>query len=228
MPGKPRDPQNLQRDLQYAVGGTLYHEVFASICPPRLGLRVLEPGCGSGKFGLWYAWRGADTTLLDIDPGVLAYTRALRDLMERTLKADPGVERLSWVRIVEGSIFDLTQLFPQRDFDFVFNEGVSHHFPRLDPRRQDSLNQMVAVTRPGGIVAVMASNAHCPAMMRYAEETRHSYHSMPPTQEPFGDAELFVALTLAGLDALTVKVSSVEDPHDMTRSRTLVGWGRKP
>lgn len=225
MPGKPLDPQNLQRDLGYIVGGTLYHEMWEAICPPRLGLRVLEAGCGSGKFGLWYAWRSADVTLLDLDPGVLAYTRALRDLVERTLQRDPGIHNLSWVQIVEGSIFNLSRLYPDAPYDFVFNEGVSHHFPRSDPRRQESLNQMVKVTRPGGTVGVMVSNAYCPAMMQYAKSTAHTYAGMPPTQEPFGNAELYTALVTAGLDAVTVQVRSVEEPY-LNRARTLAGWGR--
>ena len=225
MPGKPLDPQNLQRDLRYIVGGTLYHQVWEAICPPRLGLKVMEAGCGSGKFGLWYAWRGCGVTLLDIDPGVLAYTRALRDLMEKTLQLDPGIYRLNWIKVVQGSIFDLPLLYPDAPYDFVFNEGVSHHFPRGDPRRQESLNQMVKVTRPGGTVAVMVSNMHCPGMMDYAERTSHTYHSMPPKQEPFDWIELSAALVRAGLDSKTVNVQPVEEEH-VTRARTLVGWGR--
>jgi SAM-dependent methyltransferase len=190
-----------------------------------LGLRVLEAGCGSGKFGLWYAWRSAMVTLLDIDPGVLVYTRALRDLVEKTLQLDPGIYKLNWVKVVQGSIFDLASLYPDAPYDFVFNEGVAHHFPRSDPRRQESLNQMVKVTRPGGTVAVMVSNAHCPGMMDYATQTEHTYAGMPPKQEPFGEAELFIALLDAGLTALTVKVKPVEEPH-LAHARTLVGWGR--
>ena len=225
MPGKPLDPQNLQRDLGYILGGTLYHARFASICAPRLGLRVLEAGCGSGKFGLWYAWRSADVTLLDIDPGVLVYTRALRDLMEKTLQDDPGIHQLSWVKIVEGSIFNLSRLYPDAPYDFVFNEGVPQHWPSSDWRRQHSINQMVAVTKPCGVVCVMGSNGLCPDMVQYAQQVSHTYSHMPNRQQPWLPEELVRRMERAGLRG--IEVAPVE-ASEWEKSRLLVGWGRKP
>ncbi len=120
---------------------------------------------------------------------------------------------------------DLSNQFSVNRFDFVYCEGVMHHWPREDPRRQGGFDQMVAVTKPGGIVAHMASNAHCPAMMEYARTIKHTYEDMPETQTPFSMAEIAECLKKAGLT--DIHVAPVESP-DWARARTLVAWGRKP
>ena len=226
-PGKPITPKGLARDLEYVLEGTIYHEAFYDVCPPREWLQVLEPGCGSGKFSAAYALRGADVVSLDIDPGVIEYTWALFREMASWAREHPAsfphyTGALMTIQV--GSIHELTTLFPKERFDFVFNEGVPHHWPREDPRRQGAIDQMAAVTKPGGKVALMVSNAHCPDMMRYAATVKHTYHSMPERQVPFSQDELLEALMRAGLQHVGVR--PVESDA-LERARTLLAYGTK-
>ena len=75
--GKILSEEGLAKDLQYVLRGIAVHEVLATVCPPRPGLRVLEAGCGSGKLGIWYALRGAKVMLLDVDRKALDYASEL-------------------------------------------------------------------------------------------------------------------------------------------------------
>ncbi len=136
-----------------------------------------------------------------------------------------GHDGLGILTIQQWDVNKLTEFWPIPPFDFVFNEGVPHQWPRSDPRRLGSIRQMAAVTKPGGIVAVMGSNAHCPAMMEFARTVKHTYMDMPERQEPFTVDELFSCLEKAGLDEDSLLVSPVEGI--LEESRTLVGCGRK-
>ena len=235
MPGKPISPEGLARDLAYVLEGTVFHEAFYEVCPPRPGLTVLEPGCGSGKFGMAYYLRRATVVLIDVDPGVLAYTRALLGQLPRAGGGyassmtsaeswDPKTNERWRINTIEGSIHDLAKLFPDERFDLVLNEGVPHHWPREDPRRQGAIDQMAAVTKPGGKVAVMVSNDHSAEMRHYAETIKHTYAGMPEVQVPFSQDELLEALMRAGLQHVGVRpVESVV----LERARTLLGYGTK-
>lgn len=217
MPGKPITPEGLERDLDYTLHGIEVHRLLSRVCPPAPDLKVLEPGCGSGKMGLWYAARHADVTLLDIDPGVLDYTRALYEKLKQTVACPLAV------RIVEGDLHKLGQLY-SAEFDYVFNEGISHHWPTGDPRRQGSLDQMVKVTKLGGYVCVVVSNARSREMMEYAQRVFHTYAGMPPTQEPFWPDDLALGLQKAGLSGVHVEPVYGSRWAD---SSLLAGWGRK-
>jgi len=232
--GKVITDEGLQKDLQYLLRGIDCHGVLAEICPPRYGMQVLEPGCGSGKLGLWFAMRGCLVTLLDIDPQALEYARRL-DGMART---NPS-QYIHWddpkrVKFVEGSILHL----PYEDsvFDFVFNEGVPHHWglSGSDWRRQRAINEMVRVTAIGGWTAVIGSNALCPQTTEMAQKTEHTYLGMPPKQRPFKPAELAERLLKAGLARETVQVRPVffgwgrpDESLYFHDTPLLVGYGRK-
>lgn len=215
-PGKPLDPANLQRDLDYTLGGTFVHDFLLQVCPPGPGLRVLEAGCGSSKLGSWYALQGAEVFVLDIDPGVLAYARALHRLIR---ERSPGFA----IAVTEGSIHDLEAIYGASRFDFVFSEGTTHHWPPTDPRRQGSLDQMAKVTLPGGVVCAVGSNAHCSAMVEYAEKVDHTYQGMPPRQVPLDREELRAMMGVAGLSRVQVMPLG----ESWEGAMLLGGWGYK-
>lgn len=219
MPGKPLDDANLNKDLSYIIHGTNLHAVYAYACPPKPGLKILEPGCGSGKFGISYALTGGDVTLLDIDPEVIKYAQ---ELNRRAVNA---TGRSTSISFVTGSLFDLDKLFGQNAFDFVFNEGLVHHWP--DPQRQDCLDQMAAVVRHGGVVCTVCSNALCPDMMDYAGRIEHTYMGMPPKQTPLTPEELGERLEKAGLARHSIKLSPVGTEH-WNEAVLIAGWGTKP
>ena len=219
--------ENLLRDLSYVKNGTRFHDILFSIVEPGYGLTTLEPGCGSGKLSMWYALRGASTWLLDIDPGAIDYAAALwnkvRDWFNtlETGRLSPPYPPV----FQHGSILKLP--YPDEWFDFVFNEGVPHHwgYDPHDTRRQRSINQMARVAKRGGWVCVMVSNMHCERTREMAAETEHTYPGMPPKQKPFTQYELCRRLVIAGLDEQTVNVCPVSG--DLDESEIIAGWGRK-
>ena len=224
--GKVMTDEGLQKDLQYVLHGIECHQVLAAVCPPRPGLQVLEAGCGSGKLGVWFALRGCDVTLLDVDD------QALRYASELCRRAGQAIGKEVDVELCLGSVLNLPhgQLVARGldwtdTFDFVFNEGVPHHwgFKSHDTRRQHCLNEMVRVTKPGGWVCVIGSNGHCPATVKMAETTNHTYPGMPARQLPWTRKELEDRRRGAGLRFTESKPvgGAWED------SLLLAGWGQK-
>ena len=118
--GKKITEEGLTKDLAYVLGGILVHEVLSDICAPRPGLKVLEPGCGSGKLGIWYSIQGAVVDLLDFDPCALDYAK---ELYRRIRAQYPKYHPPYIPTFFQGSIHRLP--FPTNSYDFVFNEGLS-------------------------------------------------------------------------------------------------------
>lgn len=219
MTSKKFSEEALLKDLNYLVQGIDCHYILALARKPEPGIKVLEPGCGSGKLGLRYAMRGAQVVLLDIDPGAIYYTTQLGK------KLDSMFEEKFLYETVLGSVLELP--FPDNTFDFVFNEGVPHHFgyEGSDTRREKCFQEMARVTKSKGVVCVIGSNAHCPAIVEMAEKTEHTYMEMPKRQKPFTRVELIQQLQdvgLVGIKCMPVSSSSWSD------SFLIAGWGVKP
>lgn len=248
MPQVPKlmTEEGLQKDLSYLQGGIDCHAVLADVCAPRPGLKVLEPGCGSGKLGLFYALRGARVVLTDIDAKAIEYAQELwrRALLTQGRVPDDGPRFQPIADFMKGimppgaePVFKVESIHricsPDGQFDFVFNEGVPHHwgYNPYDWRRQRAINEMARVTKPGGAVCVIGSNAHCPETVKMAEQTDHSYRGMPPKQKPFTRIELVERLEKAGLEGLGVMPVLPRGAwvsHDFSDSPLIAGWGWKP
>lgn len=214
--------EGLRKDLEYLVYGIEVHYVLFSIVFPEPSISVLEPGCGSGKLGLAYAVRGAHVTLLDYDSEAIKYAQMLRD------KAVVVARRPIEASFVVGSVFEMPESWTN-SFDFVFNEGVPHHwgYDPHDIRRQQCINEMVRVTKLGGKTCVIGSNAHCAATMRMAETVAHTYPGMPPRQKPFNNVELKDRLKEAGLTDIWVRAVTGWPGGILSDSPLLAGYGVK-
>ena len=100
--------------------------------PERLdGERVLEVGCGAGRFTEVLVSTGADVVAVDATSAVEACRETVGDA----------------ATIVRADLFDLP--FPEESFDRVFCYGVLQHTP--DPR--GAFLTIVRYARPGGLVA---------------------------------------------------------------------------
>lgn len=184
-------------------------------------MHVLEPGCGSGKLGLWYAMQGANVTLMDIDENALEYAFYLHKLVQQARPAQWGE-----VTLWQGSIHDLGKLYAP-DFDLVFNEGVVYFWRQ--PWRQHAINEMAKVTRPGGHVCVIGNSAHNTDIMKMAESVKHTYMGMPRIEIPFTRFELADRLRKAGLRDVQVRPVDgfMVDPPRWESSRMIAGWGTR-
>ncbi len=159
-------------DYPFAVGGAL----------------VLEPGCGSGKFGLALAGLGARVVVLDFVPEVLADVRA----SARRLAAGLAGYTL-------GSLERLP--FPDGCFDLVLNEGVVEHWLD-DAARLAVLQEMARVVRPGGVMAVLVPNGVHPLIRKW-EEQLDGFVLAPPMTH-YSGARLGQELARAGLEDVRV------------------------
>ena len=97
------------------------------------GRRVLDAGCGHGRYLSAFRELGAEVVGLD----------AGRGPEEAGVPVDE--EGLS---VVQGSVLDLP--FADASFDLAFSDGVIHHTP--DPKR--AYQELARVTKPGGAVYV--------------------------------------------------------------------------
>jgi SAM-dependent methyltransferase len=114
------------------------------------GRRVLDMGCGTGEYALWYAINGAAAvTAIDLADGSLAIARRR--------------QRESDVRNVEFVKMDLLNCsLPDDHFDYSYSVGVLHHTG--DPFR--GFEHLVRVTRPGGVIVVSLYNAYSRRVLR--------------------------------------------------------------
>ena len=175
---------------------------------------VLEAGCGSGKFGISMALEvGANVTLLDIDQGYL-------DNVMKLAKAVEGITALRLhISILQGDILALK--FKDNTFDLVFNEGVVEHYPREDPRRLRCIEEMARVSRD--CVIIITNDADGERTKKRAEETRHTYESMPEKETPYTYEELLEMMKKVGLLDVTVERYTDEGTQEY-----LIGCGGKP
>jgi SAM-dependent methyltransferase len=129
----------LARDVIHrTVWGILRREI-----PNPQGLRILEPGSGSGLVSLALARRGAEVYLLDISTQAVRFSKAFF-AKERATEAT-----------VQASIIHLP--FKDNVFDATWNAGVIEHFKQDE--QATILNEMLRVTKPGGKVIVIAPSS---------------------------------------------------------------------
>jgi 2-polyprenyl-3-methyl-5-hydroxy-6-metoxy-1,4-benzoquinol methylase len=120
--------------LDSVTGKPLSRERFfeGTSWPERLdGERVLEVGCGAGRFTEVLVSTGAEVVAVDATEAVEACRETVGDA----------------ATIVRADLFDLP--FPEESFDRVFCYGVMQHTP--DPRA--AFLTIVHYARPGGVVA---------------------------------------------------------------------------
>ena len=210
---KDFDLTSLFQDLEYALFGTEAHHFLYRIAPLGDGSMVLEPGCGSGKFGLSYALRGCEVILLDIDYELVNYARRVRGAMNSLVGFPLPVQ------IKVGNI--LRMHFADNTFDLVFNEGVPHQWID-EERRQGSIDQMVRVSKD--YVIVIGNNGANPSEVEKYKDVEFTYKGMPPKAKFFTPDELEMRLKKAGLKRTQVEGIT---PGRIEDSSLIGGYGRK-
>lgn len=121
------------------------------------GGSVVDLGCGTGEYALWYATHGArQVTGVDLSDGSLAQARDQADRYH-----------VRNVTFVKQDVLELE--FPDDQFDYAYSVGVLHHTG--DPFR--GFQEMVRVTKPGGVVIVSLYNAYTRFWLRAKQKLCH-------------------------------------------------------
>lgn len=98
------------------------------------GARVLDAGCGMGRFAEVCADAGAEVHAVDLSTAVEA--------------ASQNLERRSDVRTYQADIMNLP--FPNESFDFIYSIGVLHHTPDT----KAAFLRLQPLLKPGGAIAI--------------------------------------------------------------------------
>lgn len=133
-----REWERLDRDARGRLIHSLHeHFLEGSL---RVDVRVLDAGCGAGRFALQCARAGARLTLLDISPTQLELARTqLADLRARI--EDAIVADITDLSMLASAQFDLTLCYGSV-LSYLVDEG------------ERGLSELVRVTRPGGRVVL--------------------------------------------------------------------------
>jgi 2-polyprenyl-3-methyl-5-hydroxy-6-metoxy-1,4-benzoquinol methylase len=117
-------------------------EKFLSQLPA--GAKILDIGCGSGRFSINAAKQGFDVTGVDITPEAIA-----------ACKARAAKEKLPNAKF---EVLDITEKVPAETYDYVFCPRFVINAISTDTRRRAAINNMYAVCKPGGTIFVESFN----------------------------------------------------------------------
>jgi len=97
------------------------------------GKKILDAGCGNGRFAYYAAKYGAEVWAIDLGPAV--------EVARRNTEARN-------VHVVQADLHDPP--FELESFDFIYSFGVLHHLP--DP--EAAFQNLLRFLKPGGVVQI--------------------------------------------------------------------------
>ncbi len=156
------------------IGPQLVENWLADVrLPPDFfrGKRVLDVGCGSGRWTYALASLGAEVTAVDITDAAVEITREVAD------RLPPGSGP---VTVMQASLFALP--FAPAQFDVVVSWGVLHHTPDTAA----AFREIASSVKPGGLLYVMVYERRNPVKVVGTDLLRLALrHVSPETRYRF-------------------------------------------
>jgi ubiquinone/menaquinone biosynthesis C-methylase UbiE len=141
-------PWPLNRNAQEEMGWRL--KCLGIVPEDFRGKRVLDMGCGTGEYALWYAMNGAGMVKgIDLSDGSLK--------IANQRKAEGKIDNVEFVKMDI-----LNPKLPDNHFDYTYSVGVLHHTG--DPF--SGFQNLVRSTKPGGTVIVSLYNRYSRRVLR--------------------------------------------------------------
>lgn len=134
--------ERLDRDEYYRLVYRLHLAFIAEELAEKP--RVLDAGCGSGRYSLEFARSGCAVTLCDISDGELEFAK--KKFLEYGATAEG---------FIQADLRDLS-VFPDGAFDLTVCYGAPLSY--ITEERERAVSELVRVTRRGGTVAVSVNN----------------------------------------------------------------------
>ncbi len=181
------------RDVQYLkrFQASPYIQIITNYANLKPHSLILEPGCGSGKFSLALALQNHRVITFDYVASILHEIRISEQHLSRQLSEDQTAG------LITGYCQGDLEILPFADgtFDLTLNEGVVEHWLD-DAERLHVFKEMVRITKPGGVVAILVPNGHHPLIKQW---DKHLLHKAPPMTY-FNAKSLGAEMRLAGLE----------------------------
>lgn len=146
------------------ISPALVEDWLADVQLPRdhfRGLRVLDIGCGTGRWSYALAALGARVVAVDVSDAAVEVTREV-------------TQGVGDVQVLQASLFRLP--FAAQEFDFVVCWGVLHHTP--DTRT--AFQAIAPIVRPGGMLYVMVYERRNPVKVIGTELLRIAMRRLSP------------------------------------------------
>ncbi len=141
-------PWPLDRNTEEEMGLRL--KCLGIVPDDYVGKDVVEMGCGTGQYALWYATNGArHVTGIDLSDGSLSVARSLKE-----------AGKVKNIDLLKMDILNCG--LPDEGFDYAYSVGVLHHTG--DTYR--GFKHLVRVTKPGGTIIVSLYNLHSNRVLR--------------------------------------------------------------
>lgn len=132
-------------EVSYYIQAPLRWAEKKLIASIHKGSKILDVGCGSGRFSIGIAQMGYNVTGLDITP-------------EAIIAAEKKAKNLE-LKNAHFFVGDMTDMpFNDNDYDFVFCPRFSINAVATFQRRQKAIQEMMRVVKPGGFVYIESFN----------------------------------------------------------------------
>lgn len=122
-----------------------------------VGLKILEPGSGTGVITTHLSYSGADVHLLDISENALQLSKIIPCYRNNR-------------KLIRASMFDMP--FTDNTFDVLWNEGVLEHFS--EEQQVAALREYTRVLKKGGLMVLVVPKDGAPFYLAGANRAREA------------------------------------------------------